>query len=598
MASSRSYRVAAEEAVISERFMGCPGVVQLLDAFRCSVPRPGWCLVFELHDTSLAKRLDGNSSGYVPLTSTDVSGIFHGVLQGIACIHKAGFLHADLKPGNILLRSRGHEPGSSGHVPQWTAVVGDLGSAVDARRAARETLKKATPLRMQTLWWRAPEILFDDENFGAAADLWSCGLVLAELAGCNFHTGHSSKAAYVKALFNQLGTPDCQSILSLNEYFSTLQVAPRKPWPVRIFERIGTCGHELLDRFLQWAPSSRMTAGDALQQPFFDEGRLMLVGGVASYSGKRHEWNMVAGRMPHDVLMWLRADPTLTKSGLEALNLRFDMQDKRTKSEENRKIILAGHSYCKPPSTQMCCLSLAEPLPLQRFEAWAKAFRVVNADALAALSARSLRAVRGLEDTELGENGRDFVGTPLLEWFATCGELCISAALNKDVATSPNIAATCWSEPPHQDGGASVLHMGVTLFGRRKLVCHQGSDLPPVELVCSPGSVYLGVLTGPEHQVHHLAPLPGELLRESGVATGPEFHGGLSVTVMCRTSLFAHNQARLRNVTPSPQGFFFAIAESFRASLATLPFRLPELQECHEAMSAIVDSPPAKRSRT
>ena len=591
--------VVAQEAVIAERFVGCQGVVQLLDAFYCTVPKPGWCLVFDLHDASLDRLLDRDSSGHVPLTSLDVTSIFQGVLQGIACVHTAGFLHADLKPGNILVRRSGHEPRSSGHEPHWTAVVGDLGSAVEARRAARETLNKATPLRMQTLWWRAPEIFFDDENFGVAADLWSCGLVLAELAGCNFHTGHQTKHLYLKALFQQLGTPECKSLLALKAYPASTPPAVRKPWPETIFARIGSSGHELLDRFVQWDPSSRMTAADALQHPFFEEGRLMLVGGVPNYTGKRHEWNMVAGQMPHDVLMWLRADPTLSKSGLKPLNLRFDMHDKKTKSEENRKIILAGYSYCKPPSTQMCCLSLAEPLPLQRFEAWAKAFRAANADSLADMSARALRAVSTFDPKALGENGSDFVGTPLLDWFATCGELCITAALNKDVATGPNTAATCWSEPLHQDGGASVLHLGVTLFGRRKLVCHQGSDVPPVELVCPLGSVYLGVLTGPEHQVHHLVPLPGELLRESGVATGPQFDSGLSITIMCRTALFAHNQARLRNVTPSPQGFFFAIAESFRASLAALPFRLPELHECHVAMSVVteVGGPPAKRCR-
>ena len=107
--------------------------------------------------------------------------------------------------------------------------------------------------------------------------------------------------------------------------------------------------------------------------------------------------------------------------------------------------VLAGYSYCKPPSQQMCCLSLAEPLPLQRFEAWAKAFRAVNADSLADMSARSLRALVGFEAADLCDNGAEFVGTPLLEWFATCGELCISAASNKDAATGPNTAATCWS---------------------------------------------------------------------------------------------------------------------------------------------------------
>ena len=120
-----------------------------------------------------------------------------------------------------------------------------------------------------------------------------------------------------------------------------------------------------------------------------------------------------------------------------------------------------------------------------------------------------------------------------------------------------------------------------------------------MELFCPPVSVYLGVLTGPEHQVHHLVPLPGELLRESGVATGPQFDSGLSITIMCRTALFAHNQARLRNVTPSPQGFFFATAESVRASLAAFPLCLPELLECHAAMTVVaeVGMHPAKRCR-
>ena len=69
---------------------------------------------------------------------------------------------------------------------------------------------------------------------------------------------------------------------------------------------------------------------------------------------------------------------------------------------------------------------------------------------------------------------------------------------------------------------------------------------------------------------------------------------------MCRTALFAHNRARLRNVMPSPEGFFFAIAESFRASLAALPFRLPDLHDCHEGLKAadVVAQPPAKRNRT
>jgi hypothetical protein len=81
------------------------------------------------------------------------------------------------------------------------------------------------------------------------------------------------------------------------------------------------------------------------------------------------------------------------------------------------------------------------------------------------------------------------------------------------------------------------------------------------------------------------------------VATSSQSDSGLSITIMCRTALLAHNQARLRNVTPSAQGFYFEIAESFRASLVALPFRLPGLQECLEdsMVTAGVGMPPAKR---
>ena len=149
----------------------------------------------------------------------------------------------------------------------------------------------------------------------------------------------------------------------------------------------------------------------------------------------------------------------------------------------------------------------------------------------------------GLGPEDMGQNGADFVGTPLLEWFATCGEMCLSAATNKDVATR-------WSEDKRQDGGGSVVHVGITLLGRRDLVCDRGDCVAPLVVRCTPGHVYLGGLTGPEHQVHHQVPLPGEVLCNSGVATSRERDSRLSLTVMCRTALLAHDRARLRIATP------------------------------------------------
>lgn len=106
--------------------MGCLGVVQLLDAFFCSRPKKSWCLVYEFHGTSLYNVL---AEGSVPVTQ--LRNVLLDVLTGIECIHRAGFLHADVKPANILVLTGGHELGQSGHVPRWSAVVGDVGSAVE-----------------------------------------------------------------------------------------------------------------------------------------------------------------------------------------------------------------------------------------------------------------------------------------------------------------------------------------------------------------------------------------------------------------------------------------------------------------------------------
>jgi hypothetical protein len=78
------------------------------------------------------------------------------------------------------------------------------------------------------------------------------------------------------------------------------------------------------------------------------------------------------------------------------------------------------------------------------------------------------RQLKNMELTDsIPDNVKHFLDTPSKEWFLTCGELCVSNGGNTTVGL--------WSEDKHQDGGMSVLHMGLTLFGRRRLVLEQGA---------------------------------------------------------------------------------------------------------------------------
>ena len=69
---------------------------------------------------------------------------------------------------------------------------------------------------MQTLNYRAPEILWGSNALEAVADSWSLGLMLLELGGMTFHR-QSQSASYTKrdyaiALFRHLGTPSEPSL--------------------------------------------------------------------------------------------------------------------------------------------------------------------------------------------------------------------------------------------------------------------------------------------------------------------------------------------------------------------------------------------------
>jgi hypothetical protein len=153
-----------------------------------------------------------------------------------------------------------------------------------------------------------------------------------------------------------------------------------------------------------------------------------------------------------------------------------------------------------------------------------------------------------------------------------------------------------WEEPKHQDGGMSVLHLGMTLGGNRTLRCWQTDELPDILLHNAPGNVYLGQLTGCEHQVTHEPSEPWELMEVTDL-------GSCGCTIMCRTALFPHFKARGRNTTPNPPGVFFALARAFASSLRNYQFSLPSLDACEQmeadrSLNQSASSRPLTKSKT
>ena len=102
------------------------------------------------------------------------------------------------------------------------------------------------------------------------------------------------------------------------------------------------------------------------------------------------------------------------------------------------------------------------------------------------------------------DNAQHVLDTSIIQWFLTCGELTVSY-----VGPGPKFQELpvsdegrhikkkklkgkqrnpppeeMWVEEKHLDGGASILHLGLTIFGRRDLVLDQGSGLG---MICGSG---------------------------------------------------------------------------------------------------------------
>ena len=136
-------------------------------------------------------------------------------------------------------------------------------------------------------------------------------------------------------------------------------------------------------------------------------------------------------------------------------------------------------------------------------------------------------------------------------------------------------------DEPHFDGGASLLHMGITIFGSRELRCWPSTAGPGGQLLQqSPGSIYVGNMCAIEHQVAHSDDAFG--LYQPPAGSGQ----GLEIAVMMRTDVFSQTRGRKMKGKPTPTDVFDLVNPVIAQYLATVPLTLPDFASVAGAASA------------
>ena len=183
------------------------------------MPSGAYRFFFEAFASDMREYLFQKRAHAAPIAIQQAMRFALDLSSGLAHLHGRQVAHRDLKPGNVLLRSR--EPlhacqpvaaktkVSAGQQSDfsvlWQAVIGDFGNsavlqhplAMATRRGLPATQlrgeRQALTRRVATLWYAAPELLVPGERYDFSLDLWAFGVVLLEierkLPVCATHAG-------------------------------------------------------------------------------------------------------------------------------------------------------------------------------------------------------------------------------------------------------------------------------------------------------------------------------------------------------------------------------------------------------------------------
>lgn len=183
------------------------------------------------------------------------------LLRAVAHLHDNWILHRDLKASNLLLSNKG------------ILKVGDFGLA----REYGSPLKNYTPI-VVTLWYRAPELLLGTKEYSTHIDLWSVGCIFAELLTMKPLFPGKSEIDQINRIFKDLGTPS-DKIWPGPPSYSELPAVKKMTFTDYPYNNLRNKfgahltdkGFDLLNRFLTYDPSRRITAEKALEHEYFSE---------------------------------------------------------------------------------------------------------------------------------------------------------------------------------------------------------------------------------------------------------------------------------------------------------------------------------------
>lgn len=274
--------------------------------------------------------------------------LMYNLLCGLKYIHSAEVIHRDMKPANILINEdcslkicdfglarsvvgvetsfktikepeapadpskQAASHTSAPAAPKPVAKPEDqkkkeIHKQLVNTKDARKNMKRELTGHVVTRWYRAPELILLEKDYGPAIDIWSAGCIFGELLSMikenaptyldrkplfpgnscfplspdhkaeKKHGFPHSSADQLNVIFDVIGTPNEEEMSFVTdtkaiEYLKTFQARPRIDL-TEIYPGANKVTVELLNKMLVLNPYFRITVNEALAHPFFESIR-------------------------------------------------------------------------------------------------------------------------------------------------------------------------------------------------------------------------------------------------------------------------------------------------------------------------------------